>query len=91
MVYVAGRGLAVALLFPFVIAAAEPDVQKRDQNAGSDVNAVRADGSTALLWAASRDDGETVGTLLKAGANPNKADENGETRSCSRRGTAAWL
>ena len=47
--------------------------------AGADVNAARDDGSTALLWAASRDDAEIVAALLKAGANPNKADENGET------------
>ncbi len=61
-------------------------VQKRDQKAvlellgeGSDVNAPREDGSTALLWAAFRDDDEIVAALLKAGANPNKQDENGET------------
>ncbi len=50
-------------------------VQARDRKAvmellrtGSDVNAARADGSTALIWAAGRDDAEIVSALLKAGA-----------------------
>jgi ankyrin repeat protein len=61
-------------------------VQKRDQKAvlaliknGSDVNAQRSDGSTALIWAASRDDAEIETALLRAGAKINVAEENGET------------
>ena len=46
---------------------------------GSDVNAPRSDGSTPLIWAASRDDAEIVTALLRAGAKVNVADENGET------------
>ena len=34
-----------------------------------DVNAVEADGSTALHWAVQRDNAEIVGLLLAAGAN----------------------
>ncbi len=45
--------------------------------AGADVNARRADGATALLWAAHRDDLELVDLLLRAGAGVNAADDNG--------------
>jgi ankyrin repeat protein len=46
---------------------------------GVDVNATRADGATALLWAAHFDDLETVDLLLKAGAKVNAADDHGLT------------
>jgi ankyrin repeat protein len=46
---------------------------------GADVNAPRADGSTALLWAAHWDDLETVDLLLRAGAKVNAADDHGVT------------
>jgi ankyrin repeat protein len=46
---------------------------------GVDVNARRADGATALLWAAHWTDLETVDLLLKAGANVNAADDHGVT------------
>src|SRR5579862_2170389 len=39
----------------------------------------RSDGSTALMWAASRADGELVTAMLRHGAKVNVADENGET------------
>jgi ankyrin repeat protein len=44
-----------------------------------DVNAARADGSTALLWSAHWNDLETVDLLLKAGAKVNTADDYGVT------------
>ena len=50
-----------------------------------DVNAARADGATALLWAAHWDDGEAVELLLGAGADVNAADDHGVTplaRAC---------
>ena len=50
-----------------------------------DVDAVRADGATALLWAAHWDDSETVELLLRAGADANAADDHGVTplaRAC---------
>ena len=50
-----------------------------------DVNAARADGATALLWAAHWDDGEAVDLLLGAGADVNAADDHGVTplaRAC---------
>ena len=46
---------------------------------GVDVNTARADGGTALLWAAHWDDLDTVDLLLKAGANVNAADGHGVT------------
>src|ERR1700680_94166 len=38
-----------------------------------DVNASEADGSTALHWAAQRDDPDLVGLLIAAGAHPRAA------------------
>jgi ankyrin repeat protein len=46
---------------------------------GVDVNAARADGATALLWAAHFNDRETVDLLLGAGAKVNAADDHGVT------------
>ena len=46
---------------------------------GVDVNAARADGVTALLWAAHWDDHATADLLLEAGANPNAAEDQGVT------------
>ncbi|HEY7171014.1 MAG TPA: ankyrin repeat domain-containing protein [Vicinamibacterales bacterium] len=46
---------------------------------GIDVNAKRADGATALLWAVHFNDAETIDLLLKAGANVNAADDHGVT------------
>ena len=46
---------------------------------GVDVNATRADGATALLWATHWDDLDIVTALLGAGADPNVADDHGVT------------
>lgn len=46
-------------------------------SAGVDVNAARADGVTALLWAAHWDDLEAADLLLAAGADPNDAAPSG--------------
>ena len=54
-------------------------------DAGLDPNTARADGATALLWAAHWDDGEAVDLLLAAGADANAADDHGVTplgRAC---------
>ena len=48
-------------------------------NEGVDVNATRADGVTALLWAAHWDDQATADLLLEAGADPNAAEDQGVT------------
>ncbi len=45
--------------------------------AGTDVNAVRTDGSSALLYAAYQGDAELVKALLDKGANPNLRNEYG--------------
>ena len=46
---------------------------------GVDVNASRADGVTAILWAAHWDDLDTTDRLLRAGASVNAADDHGVT------------
>ncbi len=46
---------------------------------GADVNAVQADGATALHWAAYHGDADLAETLLDAGANPAAANRNGST------------
>ena len=45
----------------------------------ADVNSPQADGATALHWAASRDELETVELLIQAGANVNAANNYGVT------------
>jgi ankyrin repeat protein len=44
---------------------------------GADVNAAEADGTTALHWAAHRDDVELVDRLLRAGARVNRTNDYG--------------
>ena len=46
---------------------------------GVDVNSARADGATALLWAAHRDDLEIAERLIAAGADVSAADDHGVT------------
>jgi ankyrin repeat protein len=46
---------------------------------GADVNAAAPDGSTALLWAAHRDDRVLIERLLKAHADPKAANHFGAT------------
>ena len=46
---------------------------------GADVNQTRADGTTALLWAAHWDDAELAERLLADGADVNAADDRGVT------------
>ena len=45
----------------------------------ADVNAAEADGSTALLWAASLNDADLVARLLQAGAHPTVRNQLGST------------
>ena len=64
-----------------VQAAAEQDRQavRTLLKQGIDVNARRADGATALLWAAHWDDLEMADMLLRARADVNAADDYGVT------------
>ena len=57
----------------------------------ADVNAPQADGTTALTWAAQRDDLETAELLIRAGAKGNAANDYGITAlsvACSNRSAA---
>ena len=72
---------AAAADLRLVDAAARQDWQRVRAllDEGADVNAPRADGVTALLWAAHWDDIEIVQDLLRAGADPGAADDHGVT------------
>ena len=62
--------------------------------AGANVNARRADGATALLWAAHWDDAALADALLGAGADANIAEERGVTplmQACENRSEAMVL
>jgi len=88
----------VALLSAASLTAAEQDLRLLDavakQNTraaralleeGVDVNTQRADGVTALLWAAHWNSLETIDLLLRAGAKVDAADDHGVTpliRAC---------
>jgi ankyrin repeat protein len=90
--------LVVLPLMVVLAAAASPDLRLVDAVAernmavvralvkeGVDVNTARADGTTALLWAAHWDDREAIDLLLRAGAHVNAADDYGVTplaRAC---------
>jgi ankyrin repeat protein len=57
----------------------------------ANVNAVTPDGTTALAWAANRDDLESTELLIRAGANVNKATDHGVTPlslACTNRNAA---
>src|SRR5258706_4355853 len=57
------------------------------------VNAAEGDGSTALHWASYRDDVESAGLLIRAGANVNAANDLGVTPlwTASLNGSAAMV
>jgi ankyrin repeat protein len=89
---------ALALLLAVPVTTAASDLRlvdaaaKRDTRAiqallkeGVDVNTPRADGVTAILWAAHWNDLDTIELLVRAGANVNAADDHGVTpliRAC---------
>lgn len=78
---IAGLAAAAGPDLRLVSAAAEQDkaAVRALLKQGVDVNAARADGATALLWAAHWDDVETADLLLRAGAKANAADDHGVT------------
>jgi ankyrin repeat protein len=60
-------------------AAQERETVRALVKQGVDVNAARADGATALLWATHWNDLEMVTLLLRAGAKVNQGDDHGVT------------
>ena len=58
---------------------ADVDEVRKMIAAGSDVNTLEADGTSALLWAAYQSSPELVTLLLDAGADPNAANNFGVT------------
>ena len=81
LVFVASLAAAANSDLRLVTAVAEQDTHTAHAliDEGVDVNATRADGVTALLWAAHWDDPEMVDLLLRAGADVNAADDHGVT------------
>jgi ankyrin repeat protein len=88
-IVVTGIGVLIAA---GAMGAAEPDLRvvqaaaDKDRAAvrallakKADVNAARADGATALMWAAHWDELEMADLLLRAGAKVNAADDYGVT------------
>ena len=88
----AQAGVVWSLAAAVGLAAAGPDLRLVDAAArqdaaavrqllagGADADTRRADGATALLWAAHWDDRESVRLLLDAGADVNAADDYGVT------------
>jgi len=86
----AGTWVCPLLLCAGLATAAGPDLRLVDAVAGQDadaaralldegvdVDAARADGVTALLWAAHWDDLGTAGLLLSAGADVNATEDHG--------------
>ena len=105
-IQMAARGMC-ALLLPLIVSgatAATPDLRLVDaaaaQDAGAvrglleegvDVNAARADGVTALLWAAHWDDLDMAARLISAGADIDAAEDHDVTslaRACENASTA---
>ena len=76
-----GAAAAAAQAPRLVTAAAEQDraAVLALIEAGADVDARRADGATALLWAAHWDDLELLERLVRAGADVDAADDHGVT------------
>ena len=81
LVLAVGLATATGQDLRLVSAVAEQDTQavRALLDEGVDVSTPRADGVTALLWAAHWDDLDTVVLLLRAGADVNAADDHGVT------------
>ena len=58
-------------LHKIVLGLSSANLKQQLELSTSGINAVDADGRTALSWAATRDDFEAVNTLLSFGADPN--------------------
>jgi uncharacterized protein len=98
----ASARLLPIILLPVVASAARPPIVEAAKEGDTatirallqkkaDVNAMDADGTTALHWASYRDNLEAADTLLRAGANANAATDLGVTPlwSASENGSSA--
>ena len=76
-----GRGTEGVATLPLMTAATlhRPDLVEGLLRAGANVGAARANGWTALHFAAICDDPEAVAVLLAAGADPDAVDDEGDT------------
>ena len=79
MVLAAGAAAGQDLRLVDAVAGHDTQAAHALLDAGVDVDASRADGATALLWAAHWDDPELAGRLIQAGADVNAADDHGVT------------
>ena len=67
------------LLLTDAVRNADKDALRALLKQGANANAVEADGTTALHWAAYRDDLESADLLIRAGAKVNAANDLGAT------------
>src|SRR5262245_6623826 len=81
LVLAAGSALAAAADAPLANAVQQMDREtiRHLLERRTDVNVSKADGVTALHWAAFHDDSDLVDRLLRAGANPRAANRYGVT------------
>ena len=79
VLFAAGLNAAQAELqnLALLVSNGQRDAALQQIAEGSDVNALRSDGSTALLYAAYQGDVELVAALLAKGADPNLRNEYG--------------
>ena len=74
---VAGAGTAADLRLVDAAKSGDQETVRSLLKQHVDVNAPEGDGATALSWAAFRDELETAGLLITAGANANAANDYG--------------
>ena len=79
LVLAAGTAGGQDLRLVDAVAAQDAQAAHALLDAGADPDGARADGATALLWAAHWDDPDLAGRLIRAGADVDAADDHGVT------------